>query len=94
MSSILKSGQHKSSCLPASGSHFIADSTVYKAPEGIDEKLLVLMANIFPTNYFAASSGFKESIKEQIAEPIVVIISYGLVGLLMTTSLLMYWDIK
>lgn len=45
------------------------------------------MANIFPTDYFAASSEFKESIKEQIAEPIVVIISYGLVGLLMTISL-------
>jgi hypothetical protein len=52
------------------------------------------MANIFPINYLAASSGFEESIKEQIAEPIVVIISYGLVGLLMTISLSMYWDIK
>lgn len=58
-----------------------ADSTVMKAPEGVEEKYLVLMADIFPTGYFAASNGFKELTKEQISEATVVVIGCGPVGL-------------
>ncbi|PGH11586.1 hypothetical protein AJ80_07056 [Polytolypa hystricis UAMH7299] len=59
----------------------MADSTVMKAPEEISDNALVLMADIFPTGYFAASNGFKQFTKEQIAELTVVVIGCGPVGL-------------
>lgn len=52
-----------------------------KAPEGVDDKYLVLMGDIFPTGYFAASNAFKNSTPEQIAEQTVVVIGCGPVGL-------------
>jgi threonine dehydrogenase-like Zn-dependent dehydrogenase len=52
-----------------------------KAPDGVDDKYLVLMADIFPTGYFAASNAFKNSTPEQIAEQTVVLIGCGPVGL-------------
>lgn len=52
-----------------------------KAPEEINDKALVLMADIFPTGYFAAHNGFKEFTKEQISELTVVVIGCGPVGL-------------
>ena len=55
----------------------LADSTAMKAPEGIDDKALVLMADIFPTGYFAAHNAFKDMTKEQIAEATVVLIGCG-----------------
>lgn len=61
-----------------------------KAPEGIDEKLLVLMADIFPTGYFAASNAFREFTKEQISELTVVLIGCGPVGLLALINALEY----
>lgn len=59
----------------------LADSTAMKAPEGIEDKALVLMADIFPTGYFAASNAFKEMKEEEIAEATVVLIGCGPVGL-------------
>ena len=50
-----------------------------KAPEGIDDKALVLMADIFPTGFFAANNAFKDMTKEQIAEATVVLIGCGCV---------------
>lgn len=52
-----------------------------KAPEGVEEKYLVLMADIFPTGYFAASNAFKGYTPEQISEQTVVLIGCGPVGL-------------
>ena len=52
-----------------------------KAPEGIPDNTLVLMADIFPTGYFAAHNAFKELTKGQIAESTVVLIGCGPVGL-------------
>lgn len=52
-----------------------------KAPEGVDEKYLVLLGDIFPTGYFAAFNAMKNSTPEQIAEQTVVIIGLGPVGL-------------
>jgi threonine dehydrogenase-like Zn-dependent dehydrogenase len=67
-----------------------------KAPEDIDNKALVLMADIFPTGrtglkpddrannglgYFAAHNAFKDLTKHQIAEATVVLIGCGPVGL-------------
>ena len=59
----------------------LADSTAMKAPEGIEDKALVLMADIFPTGYFAASNAFKEMSKVEISEATVVLIGCGPVGL-------------
>ena len=55
----------------------LADSTVVKAPEGIEDISLMLMADIFPTGYFAAFNAFKELTREQIAEATVVLIGCG-----------------
>lgn len=52
-----------------------------KAPDGIDPKALVLMADIFPTGYFAASNAFSSLSKEQISSSTVVLIGCGPVGL-------------
>ena len=52
-----------------------------KAPEGVDDKLLVLMADIFPTGYFAASNAFEGCTQEQISKQTVVLIGCGPVGL-------------
>ncbi|KAL8998490.1 MAG: hypothetical protein Q9169_002433 [Polycauliona sp. 2 TL-2023] len=59
----------------------LADATVMKAPEEIADNALVLMADIFPTGYFAAHNGFKELTKEQVAESTAVVIGCGPVGL-------------
>ena len=55
----------------------LADGTVVKAPAEIDDKALVLMADIFPTGYFAAHNGFKEMTKERITDATVVVIGCG-----------------
>ncbi|KAI9673994.1 MAG: hypothetical protein M1817_002200 [Caeruleum heppii] len=59
----------------------LADATVVKAPEDIDARMLVLMADIFPTGYFAAQNAFQASTKEQIADSTAVVIGCGPVGL-------------
>lgn len=59
----------------------LADSTAMKAPEGIADNALVLMADIFPTGCFAADNAFKDLTKEQISEATVVLIGCGPVGL-------------
>lgn len=59
----------------------LADTTAMKATEGIEDKALVLMADIFPTGYFAASNAFKELKEDQIAESTVVVIGCGYVVL-------------
>lgn len=48
-----------------------------KAPEEIAAKTLVLMADIFPTGYFAAKNAFKDMGKEEISEATVVLIGCG-----------------
>lgn len=52
-----------------------------KAPPEIDDKTLVLMADIFPTGFFGATNAFKLLSPEQIAESTVVVIGCGPVGL-------------
>jgi threonine dehydrogenase-like Zn-dependent dehydrogenase len=59
----------------------LADSTAVKAPEGIEEKKLVLMADIFPTGYFAAANAFRGFSEETIQQSVVVLIGCGPVGL-------------
>jgi threonine dehydrogenase-like Zn-dependent dehydrogenase len=52
-----------------------------KAPSGIKDEILVLMADIFPTGYFAALNGFSQLNEAQRAEATVVVIGCGPVGL-------------
>jgi threonine dehydrogenase-like Zn-dependent dehydrogenase len=59
----------------------LADSTVMVAPPEIDSSRLVLMADIFPTGYFAAHNAFTSFTPEQIKELTVVVIGCGPVGL-------------
>ena len=59
----------------------LADGTAMKAPEGIADNALVLMADIFPTGWFAAKNAFKDLTQEQISEATVVLIGCGPVGL-------------
>ncbi len=68
----------------------LADSTAVKAPEGIDEKKLVLMADIFPTGYFAAANAFYGFDKETISQSVVVLIGCGPVGLCALVNALEY----
>lgn len=58
-----------------------ADSTLFTAPDDVPDKLLVLMADIFPTGWYGANNGFKLLSKEEIAEATVVVIGCGPVGL-------------
>lgn len=58
-----------------------ADGTVVKAPEGLDDKALVLMADIFPTGFYGASNAFKNMTPEQVKDAVVVVIGCGPVGL-------------
>ena len=58
-----------------------ADATAVKAPAGIKDEVLVLMADIFPTGMFAAKNGFKHSTPEEIKDSVVVLIGCGPVAL-------------
>ncbi|KAI9692752.1 MAG: hypothetical protein M1820_009395 [Bogoriella megaspora] len=59
----------------------LADSTVMKAPSGIKDTALVLMADIFPTGFFAAKNAFSSFTQEQVKDLTVVLIGCGPVGL-------------
>lgn len=65
-----------------------AEGTVMKAPEGIKEEALVLMADIFPTGFFAAKNAFKELSAQQIQESTVVLLGLGPVGLCALVNIL------
>ncbi|KAL4894938.1 chaperonin 10-like protein [Aspergillus ambiguus] len=67
-----------------------ADSTLVVAPAAVDEKKLVLMADIFPTGYFAARNGFKEMDVTTIQESTVVLFGCGPVGICALVSALEY----
>lgn len=72
---ILDGGQAEYARIP------LADSTVVKAPSNIEENALVLMADIFPTGYFAAQNAFRGFDKKTIEESTVLLIGCGPVGL-------------
>ncbi|KAJ5991574.1 hypothetical protein N7522_011781 [Penicillium canescens] len=68
----------------------LADSTLFHAPPEIDEKKLVLMADIFPTGYFAASNAFRDLDPEEIQQSTVLLFGCGPVGLCAIASALDY----
>ncbi|CAG8937794.1 unnamed protein product [Penicillium salamii] len=68
----------------------LADSTLFHSPSQIDESKLVLMADIFPTGYFAASNAFRALDSEEIRESTVLLFGCGPVGLCALVSALEY----
>ncbi|KAJ5774839.1 Alcohol dehydrogenase superfamily zinc-type [Penicillium paradoxum] len=59
----------------------LADSTLFKVPETVDEKKLVLMADIFPTGFFAASNAFSGTSPEEVQNSTVLLFGCGPVGI-------------
>ncbi|KAF1958319.1 GroES-like protein [Byssothecium circinans] len=68
----------------------LADTTAVKAPEGVKDEVLVLMADIFPTGWFAAHNAFKEMTKDAISESTVVLVGCGPVALCALVNILDY----
>ena len=68
----------------------LADSTVVKAPADLEENKLVLMADIFPTGYFAAANAFRGFDDETIKQSVVLLIGCGPVGLCALVNALEY----
>jgi threonine dehydrogenase-like Zn-dependent dehydrogenase len=68
----------------------LADSTAVTAPPGIEEKKLVLMADIFPTGYFAAANAFRGMDEPTIQQSVVILIGCGPVGLCALINALEY----
>ncbi|KAI1167844.1 GroES-like protein [Nemania serpens] len=67
-----------------------ADGTVVKAPSEIDDKALILMADIFPTGFFGARNAFNSLGMQDPAEATAVVIGCGPVGLCAVVSALEY----
>lgn len=68
----------------------LAEATVVKAPEGIDDMKLCLMADILPTGYFAADRALGDMSKELVSDSVVVLIGCGPVGLCALIAALEY----
>ncbi|CZR53684.1 related to formaldehyde dehydrogenase [Phialocephala subalpina] len=68
----------------------LADSSVVKAPKGIDPLKLCLMADIFPTGYFAAKNAFTGLVDLEVQDSTVVVIGCGPVGLCAIVNALQY----
>ncbi|KAI2642065.1 GroES-like protein [Xylaria nigripes] len=67
-----------------------ADGTVVKAPPEIDDKALILMADIFPTGFFGARNAFNGLGMQDPTEATAVVIGCGPVGLCALVSALEY----
>jgi len=70
----------------------LADSTFVLAPKGIPEEMLVLMADIFPTGYFAAARFLKDLPERDRREFTAVTVGCGPVGLCAITCALTMVD--
>jgi threonine dehydrogenase-like Zn-dependent dehydrogenase len=70
----------------------LADSTFVKAPTNIPEEMLVLMADIFPTGYFAASRFLKDLPDRDRREYTAVVVGCGPVGICAITCALTMVD--
>lgn len=67
-----------------------ADGTVMAAPASIQDKHLVLMADIFPTGYFGAKNALTRLSAPEIANGVVVVIGCGPVGICAIIAALEY----
>ncbi|KAE8345039.1 hypothetical protein BDV24DRAFT_148478 [Aspergillus arachidicola] len=68
----------------------LADTTLFPMPATIDEKKLVLMADMFPTGYFATSNAFSGLNSEEISQSTVLLFGCGPIGLCALVSALDY----
>ncbi|KAL4914474.1 chaperonin 10-like protein [Aspergillus aurantiobrunneus] len=68
----------------------LADSTLVAAPRGIDEKKLVLMADILPTGFFAARNAFAGVAGDDVRDSTVLLFGCGPVGICALISALEY----
>ncbi|RMZ88450.1 hypothetical protein DV736_g4325, partial [Chaetothyriales sp. CBS 134916] len=66
----------------------LAATTLVKSPQGIPEEQLVLMADIFPTGYFAAARFLKDLDSRDREEFTTVVIGCGPVGICAITAAL------
>ncbi|KAL4778037.1 chaperonin 10-like protein, partial [Aspergillus varians] len=67
-----------------------ADSTLVSAPGNIDEKKLVLMADILPTGFFAARNAFEGLEEAVVRDSTVLLFGCGPVGICALISVLEY----
>ncbi|KAK4456105.1 chaperonin 10-like protein [Podospora aff. communis PSN243] len=58
-----------------------ADGTLMKAPAEVDQRVLVLTADIFPTGWFGARNAFNALQPQPATEAVVVVVGCGPVGL-------------
>ncbi|KAK3644341.1 hypothetical protein LTR56_005433 [Elasticomyces elasticus] len=70
----------------------LAETTFVKTPAGIPEEMLVLMADIFPTGYFAAARYLKGLNERDRKEFTAVVVGCGPVGICAITSALTMVD--
>ncbi|KAL2859828.1 alcohol dehydrogenase family protein [Aspergillus lucknowensis] len=68
----------------------LADTTLFSAPAGVDEKKLVLMADILPTGFFAARNAFKDMDDAVVQASTVLLFGCGPVGICALISALEY----
>ncbi|KAB2569589.1 putative zinc-binding alcohol dehydrogenase [Lasiodiplodia theobromae] len=59
----------------------LADTTLTKAPVNVNPRNLILMADIFPTGFFAARNAFSRLTRQQARTTTVAVIGCGPVGL-------------
>jgi threonine dehydrogenase-like Zn-dependent dehydrogenase len=68
----------------------LAETTVVKAPSGIEDSKLCLMADIFPTGFFAARNAINKIDPKVVQESTIVLIGCGPVGLCAVVAALEY----
>ncbi|KAL2867743.1 alcohol dehydrogenase family protein [Aspergillus lucknowensis] len=68
----------------------LADTTLVAAPAAIDEKKLVLMADILPTGFFAAKNAFRGTEEAVVRNSTVLLFGCGPVGICALISALEY----
>ena len=66
----------------------LANSTLVSAPQSIPAEMLVLMADIFPTGYFAASRFLKDMDVDERENAVVAVVGCGPVGVCAIVSAL------
>lgn len=81
-SAVLDGGQAEYVRIP------LADATLCHAPSNIDEKKLVLMADIFPTGYFSAKNAFSSLDEDSVRDSTVILFGCGPVGICALVSAL------
>ncbi|CUM67403.1 uncharacterized protein PRCAT00005097001 [Priceomyces carsonii] len=59
----------------------LADTTLKLKPKGIDDSIVILMADIFPTGYFGVKNLLEKIPEDQISSSVVVQLGCGPVGL-------------